>query len=55
MSLLNAIILVILLAAVVAWVGVLVRFRLRWWTVVLSIVMLLVLFFSFFSSSSGSK
>jgi hypothetical protein len=44
----NAIAYVFVIAVVVAWVIMLRRFGLRWWTVLLSVIVVLFLFGSFF-------
>jgi len=44
----NAIALGVIGALVIAWAAILIKFRVRWWTVSLSVLMLLFLFFSFF-------
>ena len=45
--------LIVVLVVVGACVAVLIRFRLRWWTVLLSIALLLILFVSFFRTGSS--
>jgi len=49
----NVIALIFVLAVTAVWIAVLVRFRLRWWTVLLSILMLLFLLVSLFRPESS--